>query len=84
MSVLRKWLFRLMQDRRVAPLLDDPRVQRAMFTALKTRGRVEEQTDRVLEHAARRLNLATAREVRDLKRHLRRLEERLPEAQADE
>ncbi|MEM8608157.1 MAG: hypothetical protein AAGF92_13680 [Myxococcota bacterium] len=77
-------LIQLLQDPRVAKLVQDPRVQQAVFRALKLRGRAQERTDRLLDSAAKRLNLATAREVRELKRTIRRLEERLAETEADD
>ncbi|MEM7436945.1 MAG: hypothetical protein AAF436_17455 [Myxococcota bacterium] len=73
----RERLLRLLQNPRVAALLQDARVQRAMFGALRTRGRIEERLERALERMAKRLNLATAREVRELKRTIRRLEREL-------
>ena len=77
MDDLRNWLLRLLQDPRVAKVLRDPRAQSALMRALRLRGRVQEQVDARLERIARRLNLATAREVRELKRTIRRLEEKL-------
>ncbi len=61
----------------MAKVLRDPRAQSALMRALRLRGRVQEQVDARLERIARRLNLATAREVRELKRTIRRLEEKL-------
>jgi len=77
MSDRRQRLLRWLQDPRVARLLQDPRVQKAMIDALRYRGRAQERIDRALETLAKRLNLATAREVRELKRTIRRLEEEL-------
>ena len=75
-------LLRLLRDPRVAKLLQDPRTQKAIMQALRYRGRLQEQVDFRLERIARRLNLATAREIRDLKRTIRRLEEELREARS--
>lgn len=77
MGAFRNRLLRVLQDPRVAKLLADPRAQQALMRVLRFRGRVQEQYDRRLERMARRLNLATAREVRELKRTIRRLEEEL-------
>ncbi len=77
MGGLQNRLLRLLQDPRVAKLLRDPRTQKALMRALRFRGRTQEEIDRRLETMARRLNLATAREVRELKRTIRRLEEEL-------
>ncbi len=77
MGDLRNRLLQVLQDPRVAKLLADPRAQKALMQGLRFRGRVQEQIDQRLERMARRLNLATAREVRELKRTIRRLEEQL-------
>lgn len=77
MGDLQNRLLRLLQDPRVAKLLQDPRTQKALMQGLRFRGRVQEGLDQRLELMARRLNLATAREVRELKRTIRRLEEEL-------
>ena len=83
MSASTNRLLELLRDPRVARLVQDPRAQRALFRLLRLRGRLEERGDRMLERTAQRLNLATAREVRELKRTIRRLEERLAEADGD-
>lgn len=77
MGDLQNRLLQLLQDPRVAKLLRDPRAQKALMRALRLRGRAQEQIDRRLEKMAHSLNLATAREVRELKRTIRRLEEEL-------
>ncbi len=77
MGVFRDRLLQILQDPRVAKVLADPRAQQALMAALRFRGRVQERYEQRLERLARRLNLATAREVRELKRTIRRLEEEL-------
>ena len=84
MPDLQSRLLRLLRDPRVGKLLEDPRVQRALVEGLRLRGRVSERVDRSLEGVARRLNLATARDVRDLKRTIRRLEEELRRNEPDD
>ncbi|MCZ6807971.1 MAG: hypothetical protein O7F08_13520 [Deltaproteobacteria bacterium] len=84
MGDLQNRLLRLLQDPRVAKLLRDPRTQKALMQGLRFRGRVQEGLDQRLERMARRLNLATAREVRELKRTIRRLEEELRDTASDE
>ena len=84
MGDLQNRLLRLLQDPRVAKLLQDPRTQNALMQGLRFRGRVQEGIDQHLERMARRLNLATAREVRELKRTIRRLEEELRDTASDE
>ncbi|MDH3727019.1 MAG: hypothetical protein OER77_05770 [Myxococcales bacterium] len=77
MGDLRNRLLQALQDPRVGKVLRDPRTQKALMRALRFRGRVQERIDQRLERMARRLNLATAREVRELRRTIRRLEEEL-------
>ena len=84
MGVIRNRLIQILQDPRVAKLLADPRAQQALMAALRFRGRVQEGYEQRLERLARRLNLATAREVRDLKRTIRRLEEELRDRAANQ
>ncbi len=84
MGVFRDRLLQILQDPRVAKVLADPRAQQALMAALRFRGRVQERYEQRLERLARRLNLATAREVRELKRTIRRLEEELRDRALDQ
>ncbi len=68
---------KLLQDRRLARVFQDERVVRAMMRALELRGRIQERLDERIEGVARSLNLATKRELRELKRTLRRVEQDL-------
>lgn len=70
-----------MNNPRVARLLEDRRVQAGLLRALRLRARVLERTERQVERLAHRLSLATARDVRDLKRTIRHLEEELRAAE---
>lgn len=84
MDDLQSRLLRLLRSPLVAKVLQDPRAQRALMRGLRLRGRVQEDIDQRLERMAHRLNLATAREIRELKRTIRRLEEALRDATPDE
>ena len=77
MPNLREQFLRLLQDPRIAKLLQDERVRRALMEALRARGRIGAEFDERVDRLARALNLATKREVRELKRTVRRLEEEL-------
>ena len=83
MSDLRRRLIQLLENPRVSRILQDPRTQKALIEGLRLRGRAQEEIDRRLAHLAGRLNLATQRDLRDLKRAIRRLEDELA-AQRDD
>ena len=73
----------LMQDPRVAKLMQDERVMKAMMQAIQLRGRVQENFDQRVEDLAKTLNLATMKEIRELKRNLRKMEQDLAKAKAE-
>ena len=77
MTDFRTQLVRLLQNPKVADRLSDPRVRDGLMTLLRFRSRVSSALDDGLERAARAMNLATKRDVRELKRTIRRLEEQL-------
>ncbi|MGB5812756.1 MAG: hypothetical protein WBG86_19635 [Polyangiales bacterium] len=83
MGELQRRILRLLQDPRVDRLLRDPRAQRAVMGALRARGRAQERVDLALERMASALHLATAKEIRQLKRTIRRLEEELARTNYD-
>jgi HAMP domain-containing protein len=66
---------RVLQSPTVLKLLQNERVMKVLMQALMTRGKIEGVVDGQLEKLARRLQLATQDEVRELKRALRRLEQ---------
>ncbi|MEZ4257065.1 MAG: hypothetical protein R3A78_15355 [Polyangiales bacterium] len=68
---------KLVQDERVMRLLQDERVMRTVMQAIEARGKLQESFEQRVERLARTLNLATSREVADLKRTIRRLEREL-------
>jgi polyhydroxyalkanoate synthesis regulator phasin len=80
MSRLKERVFRLMQDPRMTRLMRNPRVQELAVRAFRLRGRVEGAADRQLERMARRLNLATQKDLRAMQRRIRQLERELREA----
>jgi HAMP domain-containing protein len=81
-SALGKQGLRLMQDPRVARLMQDERVMKAAVQALQMRGRLQQQLEDRVDQVAGALNLATKREIRELKRSLRRMEQELERARA--
>ncbi|MFW5875533.1 MAG: hypothetical protein ACOCXM_02230 [Myxococcota bacterium] len=74
---------KLLQDPRVARLMQDERVMKAAVQAMQWRGRLTQRFDDRVDQVARVLNLATKREIRELKRSLRRMEQELHEARGE-
>lgn len=81
MSSLKKTLVRqgvkLMSDPRVAKLMQDERVMKAVMQVMNVPGKVQTFTTEQVEKIAKAMSLATEDEVKDLKRQVRRLEEEL-------
>lgn len=71
---------KLMQDPRVMKLMQDERVMKAMMSAFQMRGKIQENFDQRVESIAKKLNLATKGEIRELKRTLRKVEQELEKA----
>ncbi len=82
-DLITKKSLELMQDPRVAKLMQDERVMKAMMQAIQLRGRVQENFDQRVEEIAKSLNLATMKEIRELKRNLRKMEQDLAKAKAE-
>jgi hypothetical protein len=61
----------------VAPLLQDERLMKLLMTALSVPGRIEEMTEEQKANFVKVMGLATEREVSDLKRTVRALEDEL-------
>lgn len=76
----REQLLRLLQNPRIAKLLDDPRTTQLIMRGLKLRADIDTVVDRRMEKVAHTLHLATKREVRELRRTIRKLEQELAEA----
>ena len=73
----------LLQNPQVAKLMQDERVMKAMMKAFETRGKVQSAIDTQTEALAKSLNLATRKEVRQLERTLRKVEQELAKARAE-
>lgn len=82
-SFLTRQGMKLMQDPRVARLLQDERVMKAVMETVQLRARAQQRFDDRVDQVARMLNLATKREIRELKRNLRRMEQELARARAE-
>lgn len=76
-SYLTRQAVKALQDPRVASMLRDERVNRALMEALRLRGKLQRSFDDRVDSMAQTLNLATKREVRELKRTIRRLEDEM-------
>lgn len=79
-----KQSMKLMQDPRVMKLMQDERVMKAMMQAFQLRGKVQQSFDERVDQLAKSLNLATKREVRELKRTMRKMEQELEKARAQD
>ncbi len=71
---------KLMQDPRFAKLMQDERVMKTMMQASQARSKAQESFDETVENVAKRLGLVTKKEVRELKRGMRKLESELKKA----
>ncbi len=76
-DVLARRGIQLIQDPRLAKFMQDERVMRALMKAVQLRGQAQDRIDDGIDSLARSLNLATKREIRELKRSLRRMEQQL-------
>lgn len=79
---LSKQGMKLMQDPRFAKLMSDERVMKAVMQAFQLRGKIQQSFDERVAEVAKKLNLATQAEVRDLKRAMRKMEQELEKARA--
>ena len=68
---------KLMSNPKVMKLMQDERVMKAVMGAMALPAKVTTATEHVGETVAKTLNMATAREVKDLKRTIRKLEEQV-------
>jgi hypothetical protein len=73
----------LITDPRVIKIMQDERVVKAITQVIKVPGKVQEFTQGNVEKVAKAMALATANEVKDLKRTVRRLEEEVTRLQRD-
>jgi hypothetical protein len=72
----------LMQDPRVAKLVQDPRVVSGIIGAMKLRADVQRAVNEGAKQVAKSLHLASEDEVRDLQRAVARLELELERARS--
>jgi hypothetical protein len=68
---------KLMSNPKVMKLMQDERVMKAVMGAMQLPAKVSTATEHVGEKVAKTLNMATAREVKELKRTIRKLEEQV-------
>lgn len=78
---LTKKSFELMQDPRFMKVMQDERMMKVMMGAIRLRGRLQDEIDGGIDRVAESLNLATKKELREMKRSLRRMEVELERAQ---
>jgi DNA uptake protein ComE-like DNA-binding protein len=75
---------KLMADPRVAKLMQDERVTKALMTAMSVPAKAQSFAKEQAEHLAKAMALATEGEVKDLRRTVRRLEEDLARLKAEQ
>jgi cell division FtsZ-interacting protein ZapD len=68
---------KLMSNPRVMKLMQDERVMKVVMGAMSLPGKISTFTENAGEKIAKTMHMATAQEVKDLKRTLRKLEEQL-------
>jgi polyhydroxyalkanoate synthesis regulator phasin len=68
---------RLMRDPRVMKALQNPKVMQGLMSAFQFKAKVQQNLDTNIQRLAKGLNLATAAEVRELRRTVGRLEREL-------
>jgi len=71
---LTKQGLKLMQDPRFMKLVQDERFMSAVMQAFQLRGRLQSEFDEQVDRIAKGVGLATRREVRELKRTIRRMQ----------
>lgn len=69
--------YRLMQDPRVMKAMQNPKVMQGVMGAVQLRARVQHNLETSVQRVAKRFNLATDADVRELRRTVRRLEREL-------
>jgi len=74
---------KMLADPRVMKLMQNEQFMKAMMTAISMPGKIDGFTKEHAEKFAKRMSLATAEEVRDLKRTIRSLEDQIAELKRD-
>lgn len=75
---------RLMQDPRVMRAMQNPKLMQGLMGALQLRAKVQQNLESSVQRVAKRFNLATDAELRELRRTVRRLERELEAQRAQE
>ena len=75
---------KLMTDPRVAKLMQDERVTKALMTAMSVPAKAQSFAREQAENIAKAMALATEGEVKDLRRTVRRLEEDMARLKAEQ
>jgi hypothetical protein len=70
---------KLLGDPRVVKLMQNEQFMKAMMTAISVPGKIDGFTKEHAERFAKRMSLATADEVKDLRRTIRSLEDQIAE-----
>jgi hypothetical protein len=65
---------RLMQDPRVMRAMQNPKLMQGLMGALQLRAKLQQNVETSVQRVAKRFNLATDAELRELRRTVRRLE----------
>jgi polyhydroxyalkanoate synthesis regulator phasin len=68
---------RLMQDPRVMKALQNPKVMQGLMNALQLKAQLQQNLEANIQRLAKGLNLATAAEVRELRKTIDRLQREL-------
>lgn len=74
---------RLMQDPRVLQAMQNPKVMQGLMGAVQLRAKMQQNLESGIGRVAKRLNLATGAELRDLRRIVRRLEREVAAARSN-
>ena len=74
---------KLLGDPRVVKLMQNEQFMKAMMTAISVPGKIDGFTKDQAEKFAKRMSLATSDDVRDLKRTVRSLEDKVAELKRD-
>jgi transcriptional regulator NrdR family protein len=82
-SLIKQQRQRLLQDPRVAALMQDERVIKGMMKALQMRQQAQQRLEQRIEEVAGTLNIATKNELKEMKRTLRKMERELQKARAE-
>ena len=74
---------RFMQDPRVLHAMQNPKVMQGLMGAVQLRAKMQQNIESGVGRVAKRLNLATGAELRELRRIVRRLEREVAAARSN-